>query len=142
MSDTPAEMQDHRVVVNICKSFNTPGNVLIGGLGIGMVLDNIAHLDTVNHVHVLELSQEVIDLVWPTYKAKYGDKITIEKVNVFERKPKLGEKYDYIWWDVWDNITSDNLDQFETLRRRWCRRTPKQDFWCEKECKRSVMYQY
>lgn len=132
MTDTPAEMRDHSFAVS-----DAEGRVLIGGLGIGMVLQAIAKKPEVNHIVVFEREQEVVDLVWPHYKAMFGDKISIEVCDVMTRKPKKDERYDFAWWDIWDNICGDNVMDFQKIRRAWCRRVKSQGFWCEYECKRA-----
>ena len=46
-------------------SLLSEGNVLIGGLGLGCDLLNIASINAVLDIVVIEKNQEVIDLVWP-----------------------------------------------------------------------------
>lgn len=135
MSDTHAERHDHIYAV-----YDAHGHVLIGGLGIGMVLQAIAAKPEVTHVTVFEKYQEVVDLVWPHYKAKFGDKVSVEVCDVMDRKPRKDERYDFAWWDIWDNICGDNVEDFKAIRRRWCRRIKRQGFWCEYECKRANRY--
>jgi len=62
MSDTPAEMRDHRSAVWAAK-----GSCLLNGLGIGMVLKNILLKPEVTDVTVVEISQDLIDIVAPHY---------------------------------------------------------------------------
>lgn len=131
MSDTPAERRDHYPALH-----HAEGNVLLGGLGIGMVLQAIAKKETVRHVTVFEKEQEVVDLVWPHYVQLFGDRISVEVCDVMDRKPNKGERYDFAWWDIWDNICADNLPEMQKIRRAWCRRISKQGFWCEYEVKR------
>jgi hypothetical protein len=124
MSDTEAEQLDHAEA-----AWNAEGNVLIVGLGIGMVLDAVASKATVQHVHVIEVEQDVVDLVWPHYAARYGDKVSIEVCDALRRKPKKDERYDYIWWDIWDAICGDNYHEMKALKKRWASRCPMQGFW-------------
>ncbi len=117
MSDTPAECNDHSYFIHKAK-----GNILIAGLGIGYVLQEIAKKDSVTHITVVEISSEVIQLVWSCYKDKFGDKIDIVNEDIFEWKPPKGIKYDCAWYDIWDNICSDNYDDMKKLHRKFAKK--------------------
>ena len=54
MSDTPAEIRDHLEVIREAK-----GRVLLNGLGLGVVLNAILHKPEVQHITVIEISQDV-----------------------------------------------------------------------------------
>ena len=58
MSDTPAEQMDHYDPVRHAR-----GNILINGLGIGMVLLNCMKKEIVEKATVIEISSDVICLV-------------------------------------------------------------------------------
>lgn len=131
MSDTPAEMRDHSYPVHRAQD-----NVLIAGLGLGMVLDAIASKPEVNKVTVIELSTDVISLVAPTYRAKFGDKVEIINADILTWKPPKGSFYDTAWFDIWDNICSDNVEQMKLLSRRFGRIARYKGFWCRAECER------
>jgi len=60
MSNTPMELDTNRPIIHAAK-----GNVLINGLGLGMVLSAI--LGKVNHITVIEKSPDVIKLVRPSF---------------------------------------------------------------------------
>jgi spermidine synthase len=89
MSDTNMERRSNWQVKD-----NAHGRVLIAGLGIGMILHPILDptraiisrrageaLQPVEHVTVVELNQDVIDLVAPSL-ARYGDRVTIVKADI------------------------------------------------------------
>jgi len=66
MSDTPDEQYDHMpVITNVAK--HRAERVLINGLGIGMVLNAVLHMDCVQHVDVVEIDPDVVALVGPHY---------------------------------------------------------------------------
>lgn len=133
MSDTPAEMRDHRDAVR-----NAKGHILINGLGIGMVLINCMDKLEVEKATIIELSQDVIDLVGPYYKELYGDKIEIIQANAMDYKPPKGVRYGMVWHDIWTYICSDNYKQMKTLHRRYGSKTDWQGSWCRDECKRQL----
>ncbi len=129
MSDTPAEYRDHTFFIHWCQ-----GHVLIAGLGIGLVLQEVAKKKEVTMVTVVEIEQDVIDLVWPHYQKMFGKKIEVVCADIFEWKPPKGIKYDSAWYDVWDDICSDNLESMKKLHRKFAKRTGFQASWSREQC--------
>jgi hypothetical protein len=125
MTDTPDEIRDHRLFM--CRA---SGDVLIAGLGLGMVLQGCASKDTVKSVTVIEQSPEVIKLVAAYYKAKvFGHKVTIVNADIFEWKPAKGSYFNCAWYDIWNDLCTDNLDEMTKLHRKFARRVGHQDSW-------------
>lgn len=114
MSDTPDEKRDHYSAVRMAK-----GNCLIAGLGIGMVLNAVALKESVIHIDVIEISQEVIDLVSSHYANLYPGKITFHCASIFDWKPPKGTVYDMAWFDIWDTLCVDNLEEMAKLHRKY-----------------------
>ena len=131
MSDTPAEQMDHYEII-----YKAKGNVLLAGLGIGMVLDAVAKKDEVTHVTVVEVAKEVIDLVWPHYKSLYGDKIEVVNESILTWKPQTDAYYDCAWYDIWDNICLDNLSDMTKLHRKFAKKTGWQGSWARDQLRR------
>lgn len=129
MSDTPAEMSDHRDAVRVAK-----GSCLLNGLGIGMVLKNILLKAEVTDVTVVEVSQELIDLVSPHYK---DARVTFVCADALTYQPPKGKRYQMVWHDIWDTICADNLPEMKVLHRKYGKRTAWQDSWCKYECQRN-----
>jgi hypothetical protein len=128
MSDTPAEMRDHREAV-----YRAKGSCLINGLGIGMVLRNVLTKPEVTDVTVIEISQEVIDMVSPYYK---DHRVEIIHADAFTWKPPKGKRYGMVWHDIWDTITPDNLSEMTKLHRKYGSRCEWQGSWAKYECLR------
>jgi|WetSurMetagenome_2_1015567.scaffolds.fasta_scaffold00725_39 hypothetical protein len=122
MSDTPDEKSDHYEAV-----MNATGNVLIAGLGIGMILNAIALNQEVTHIDLVEISPDVVNLVWPTYKSKFGDKITLYQMSIFDFKPTI--HYDYAWFDIWNNLNEDNLKEMAKLGHKFGKHATKKGYW-------------
>ncbi len=131
MSDTPDEISDHLEAIHRAK-----GHVLINGLGLGMVLQAVARKPQVSRVTVVEVSPDVIALVWPHYKAMFGDKIEVVHADALTYKPTKDARYDVVWHDIWDYICSDNLLEMKTLHRRYGRLTEWQGSWARYLCER------
>jgi hypothetical protein len=124
MSDTPDEYRDHLEAIRMAK-----GHVLLNGLGLGCVLQCCAEKPEVTKITVIERSEDVIALVAPHYREKYGNKIEIIHADAMEYKPPKGVRYGAVWHDIWDNMCEDNLPQMHTLHRKYGRRTDWQGSW-------------
>lgn len=127
MSDTPAEMRDHMSAVH-----NAAGDVLINGLGLGMVLQACLDRTQVTSATVVELSPDVIALVAPHYQERYGDRLRIVQASAFDYKPDL-PRYGMVWHDIWDDLCTDNLPEMTRLKRKYARRADWQGCWSEYE---------
>jgi SAM-dependent methyltransferase len=125
MSDTPDEIRDHLGVIH-----EATGNVLIAGLGLGVVLQAIARKSEVASVTVIEISPDVIALVKPQLEAReWFSKVTIIEADIFTWKPAKEVSFDVAWFDVWDSLCTDNLAEMATLHRRFAKRTKYQGSW-------------
>lgn len=133
MSDTPAEQRDHYGFY-----YRAKGEVLIAGLGIGMILEAVIKKPEVAKVTVIEISQDLIDLVAPTYKARYGDRLEVICADALEWKPPKGKVYDAAWFDIWDTITEDNLPDMRRLTRRYGKAAAWKGCWVRHLCERQA----
>lgn len=131
MSDTPDEMRDHYEPVRRAR-----GNILINGLGLGMVLNACLLKPEVEHATVIEMEEDVIKLVGSYYLNKFGaERLTIIHASAFDFKPPRGAFYNMVWHDIWDDICTDNLPEMATLHRRYGRRCDWQGSWSKETCK-------
>lgn len=131
MSDTPNEIDDHWGIIHHAK-----GEVLINGLGLGVVLKGILSKPEVTKVTVIELSEDVIKLVGAYYKSQYGEKLEIINANALTWKPPKGKRYGAVWHDIWDTICSDNLPDMHKLHRKYARIAGWQGSWCRYQCEK------
>ena len=79
MSDTPME---HRTNYEILNKAN--GDVLIGGLGIGMILIPLMQKEEVKSITIVEKYQEIIDMVGS--QLPLNDKVKIINGDIFDNK--------------------------------------------------------
>lgn len=124
MSDTPAELDDHYEPV-----YEAGGNCLIAGLGLGVVAEACLRKEAVEKVTIIELEQEVIDLVGPYLKEKYGSRVEIIHDDILTWKPPKGVKYLMAWFDIWDHICEDNLPEMKLLTRKYGKRAAWKGCW-------------
>lgn len=111
MSDTPMERISNSKFVH-----KANGKVLIAGLGIGMIIQAIINKEEVTEVIVIEKYQDVIDLVAPKFKS---DKLKIICADIDEWKPIKDEKFDVIYFDIWADISVENLEHIKKLHNRF-----------------------
>jgi spermidine synthase len=129
MSNTPMEVRTNRPILVMAN-----GSVLLNGLGLGMVLTAALAKPEVTSVTVVENSEDVARLVWPTFS---GDpRVKIVMADAMHYRPEKGVRFNAVWHDIWDYITAGNLSQMETLHRRYGRRTDWQGSWARDLCQR------
>lgn len=132
MSDTQAEIQDHREPAIHAHN----GRVLVNGLGIGVVLQAVLEEPTVEHLIVIEKSRDVIKLVADHWQKRYGNRLTVVHADAFDWKPPKNTRYCVVWHDIWDSITADNLPEMHRLHRKYGRRCDWQGSWCRWMCEK------
>ena len=121
MSDTEHERQTNWDLLREARY----GDILIAGLGLGMVLLPILAQEKVTSVTVIELSQDAIDLVEPHVRKAAGkdaDKLTVIQADIYEWKPPRGARYNTIYFDIWGDICRDNLKDMKKLHQKFRRR--------------------
>ena len=73
------------------------GDVLLAGLGLGMVIKPLLDNESVTSITIVEKFQEVIDLVWKN--TPQSDKVELIKDDIYSWEPK--KKFDVAWFDSW-----------------------------------------
>lgn len=122
MSDTRMEHMTNYEVVRMAR-----GNVMVAGLGLGMILHPILSKESVTSVTVVEKYADVIALVGPSVQ---HPKLTIVNADIFSWKPAKGTKFDCLYFDIWADQSTDDL---ESMRKLHCRFRPYKhvDGWME-----------
>ncbi len=103
MQDSTAEYNEHQWLWD-----NAVGDVLIAGLGIGMVNEFLINAPNITSVTIVENSQDVIDLVWP-HCAK-DNRFNLIKADIETWTPPANSHWNVMWFDTWcsDNPLSGN----------------------------------
>lgn len=130
MSDTPDELRDH--MFPALEIRQRGGRVLIGGLGLGCVLQAALLSENVTHVDVVEQSKDVVSLVAPHYERAaldQGKTLAIHEADVFAVKWPPGTRWSVAWFDIWDNMSADNYPEFSRLLRSYGRRADWKGCW-------------
>lgn len=121
MSDGVNEHDTNRAIVREAR-----GDVLIAGLGLGMILIPILRKPDVRSVTVLELGESVIELVELHIRRHVGEalanKLSVINADARQWMPPKGTTYDVIYFDIWPTISTDNLPAITKFKRRFARR--------------------
>jgi hypothetical protein len=94
MQNSDAEYVEHQWLWN-----NATGDVLIGGLGLGMCHQPLIDNPDVTSVTIIEISQDVVDLVWDD--CPKDDSFSLIVADFETWTPPEGTTYDVIWCDSW-----------------------------------------
>lgn len=115
MDDSEKEKKTHQFAIDECK-----GKVLVGGLGLGYVVEELAKKEDVKEIVVVEISQENIDLVWKHLDTKGKGKIV--KDNLFSYLQTTNEKFDCAYMDIFkdpkDKTCKDKIAQLRSLTEK------------------------
>jgi len=135
MSDTWNELVTNADFVN-----HAHGDVLIGGLGIGLVVLAIQDKKEVKSITVVEKHREVIDLLLP--RLPVNSKVKIISADVFEWIPK--QRYNVIYLDIWNYVRGKYYKEIKVLYKKY-RKFLKHDdprrwigFWREEDFKEAL----
>lgn len=132
MSNTSAEIRDH--LGFIYRAQRVGGHILINGLGLGVALKAILESHKVVSVTIIDISEDVIKLVAPTYEV--DPRVTVIRADAYTWKPPKGVRYACVWNDIWDYLCGDNLPEMAKLHRKYGKRTDWQDSWGKELCRR------
>lgn len=130
MTDTPDEIIEIDQVLR-----NISGKVRLNGLGLGVAAEYVLLKSEVTKVIAVDISSEVIQLVYPTLKELYGeDRIEVRQEDVLKDKPPSWERYDFVLHDIWSDISTANLKEMKLLTRRYGSKTAGQHCWARQWC--------
>lgn len=131
MIDSFCEVRDHRGLFA-----KATGHVLLCGLGLGMAARALLlglGGDGVERVTVVERSPDVLALVAPHLRERFGERFEAIEGDAYSWPIPRGARWGAIWHDVWDAPDRENYPEMKALRRRFRGRAPWQGCWCEHE---------
>lgn len=107
------------------------GDVLIAGLGLGLVLPPLIESKIVESITVLEISADVIAMIGPLYQ---HPKLTIVHTDARTWQPPK-KVYHFVYFDIWANVpNSDTRKDIAALKQRYRSSLKKHGrtlAWCE-----------
>jgi 16S rRNA A1518/A1519 N6-dimethyltransferase RsmA/KsgA/DIM1 with predicted DNA glycosylase/AP lyase activity len=139
MSDTNMEKR-----TNMSFVVEAHGDILISGLGIGLIVMAIQDKEEVSSITIVEKYNDVIDII--SSQLKFNHKINIINDDIYEWSPPKGIKYDVIYHDIWYYINSDVYEDMKKLKNKFkYYLKSKKEFpnrfqkcWCEYEAKNNM----
>ncbi|MCX6709928.1 MAG: hypothetical protein NTV63_03190 [Candidatus Woesearchaeota archaeon] len=130
MSNTPMEFYTNYEFIK-----KSRGNVLIGGLGLGLIALFVEKKPEISSITIVEKHPEIIELILS--QIKFESKVLIEHSDIFNFAPK--ERYDTVYIDIWNDVCRTNYDEMKELKRKYSRCLNESGFiacWREKDCMR------
>lgn len=112
MSDTPMELRTNREFIE-----KAHGQVLIGGLGLGIVLLAIQDKPEVKRVVVVEKYHKLVDFILS--QIPYNTKVFVYVDDIFSFELNTGTKFDTIYFDIWNAVCGDFYPETKTLHKRF-----------------------
>lgn len=105
--DSPVAMNDQEPVLD-----RPEGHVVVGGLGVGAVVDQLLMYEDVEHITIVEVDQDVIDLVAPAFELEdYADRLTFFRYDIMALDAEdFSTKPDRVWIDIWDSDHPQTLE--------------------------------
>ena len=104
MQDTTREYREHEQFLN-----DAYGNVLVAGLGLGMIHQSLIDNPNVNSVTIIEKYQEVIDMVWE--HCPKDETFRLVHADIYEWESDA--MFDVAWFDSW--VGENEHDEYKTL---------------------------
>jgi hypothetical protein len=123
MSDTTAERRDHFGPAMEIRSRG--GRILIGGLGLGMIVNVALKSDRVEHVDVVDMDPDIMFLVSPHYKKvaeAQGKTIKFYLNDIRTMKWPVGTRWNVAWFDIWPTISDEWRPEMTKLNRSYGQR--------------------
>lgn len=118
MSDTPYERRTNEEFM-----LHAKGNILIAGLGIGLILLPLFERAGVTSITVVEKNEPIIRMILPQlmpYAQKaFGLRFRVIHADIEHWLPPVGTRYQTIYFDIWNNVCGDNWPQMKLLHKRF-----------------------
>jgi len=139
MSDVPMEKETNQHFID-----SANGNVLICGLGLGLIIFPLLQDQAITNITVIELDSGLIEMVGPIIKQHdHFCKLNIIEGDAFSKNDLIGEKiFDTIYFDIWISIMADNFREMKMLHSMYHSNLNTAnpncfiDSWCYDYCKK------
>jgi len=118
----------------IAEALRRGGDVLVTGLGLGLVVDAMLRPaeSSVRHVTIVEFSPDVARLVGPHLSSRYRERVEIVEADAFTWAPPEGQRFTVAWHDIWpDPFMPGIADEMRRLSDRYSPWCDWQGFWPE-----------
>jgi len=119
MTDFYEEWWSQRVAIR--EGLERGGHILISGLGLGLVVECLLRPEgsPVEKVTVLEKSGDVLKLVAPHLRKRYGTRLEILNADAMGWQPPTGTRFTVAWHDIWPDPDADYSEEIALLHARY-----------------------
>jgi hypothetical protein len=112
------------------------GDVIVFGLGLGLILFPLLEDDEISSITVIDNSIDIIDNIGPIIKNyDVNNKLTIIQGDVFTHYQQLNEmKFDVMYFDYWnivDSTIQTDMEMLKELYKNNIKETGQIMYWCE-----------
>lgn len=123
MQDSEGEYREHQWLWD-----NATGDVLIGGLGIGLCNAGLISNPNITSITIIEKSQDVINLVWP--HCLKDNRFNLVHADIETWTPPQDSQWDIAWFDTWctDNTLSSQ-EYKELITTKYSSYCSELSFW-------------
>lgn len=132
MSNHESETKTNQKFLDAAK-----GDVLIFGLGIGLIIFPLLEDDDITSITIIEIDNGLIDMVGKIIKQKdIYSKLEIINSDAFEYNNLISKKYDTIYFDIWATIDEKAINemyQLQSLYKKSLNDFGWIDSWCSEE---------
>ncbi len=108
------------------------GEVLVFGLGIGLIIFPILQDSEIKKITIVEIDNGLIEIVSPVVKNRdVLNKLEIINADAFTWETE--KKFDTIYFDIWHTINTESFDEMERLKERYLKNLSTDgwiDSWC------------
>jgi hypothetical protein len=116
------------------------GDILVGGLGLGLLELSIQDKPEVNSITVVEYYPEIIEMILSQLKFRGSISVINEDILNF----KTEKKFDTAYFDIWSTVSMQNYPGMKDLRMKFSGSLKDSSSWIgcwrEEECK--MLYEY
>jgi spermidine synthase len=114
---------------------NAKGDVIIFGLGIGLILYPLLQDDGIKSITIIEVDKDLIDETFPIIlNSDTKSKLSIINCDAFQYEDD--KKYDTIYFDIWPLINEEAFKEMKVLSERFSKNLNEggwMDSWCSEE---------
>jgi spermidine synthase len=119
MSTNEALMTDNEFELLTNKEFldNANGDILIIGLGFGLIVFPLLNDENITSITIVEKEQDIIEFVGNKIKeTDFNNKVTIinDNANSFYNSTNI-QTYDYIYIDYWTELQIEQFNEMELM---------------------------
>jgi spermidine synthase len=133
MTDNEFEMITNQKFID-----NAKGDVIIFGLGIGLIVYPLLQDDNIKSITIVEVDKDLIDETFSILlKADTKSKLKVVNSDAFQYQDD--KKYDTIYFDIWAIINEQSFHEMKVLSNKFSSNL-NQDGWIDSWCSEEENY--